>query len=112
MNIIKLLPAVLGMLLLAAHFFRAGHTALVFASAAILLLLFVRRRWAARAVQTGLVLGGVEWTRTLFVLAKMRHDTGGPWIRLVVVLGAVALFTICSTLVFRFKSLRERYDLM
>jgi len=112
MNIIKLLPAVLGILLLGAHFFRAGHTVLVFTSAALLLLLLVPRSWAARTVQTALVLGGLEWTRTLIVLTKMRHDMGAPWIRLSFILGGVAAFTICSALVFRFKSLRERYNLM
>jgi len=112
MNIIKLLPAVLGILLLGAHFYRAGHTILVFTSAAMLLLLLVPRSWAARAVQTALVLGGLEWIRTLFIIAAMRHDMGAPWIRLSVILGGVAVFTICSALVFRFKSLRERYNLM
>jgi hypothetical protein len=72
-------------------------------------LLFVRTQWAARIVQGILVLGGIEWIRTLVVLAMLRQDMGRPWIRLAVILGAVAVMTISSALVFRLKSLRERY---
>jgi hypothetical protein len=111
MNFIKLLPVILSVLLLGAHFFRAGHTVLVLGSAAMLLLLLIRRRWAARLLQAMLVLGGLEWVRTLIVLAEMRQAAGMPWGRLVLIVGAVAAFTICSAFVFRFSSVRTRYQL-
>jgi signal transduction histidine kinase len=109
MNFIKLLPVILSMLLLGAHFFRYGNIALVLLSAALLPVLLVRKPWVIRLFQTVLVIGGIEWIRTLVVLAKMRQFAGEPWIRLTVILGAVAALTICSALVFRFNSLRERY---
>jgi hypothetical protein len=73
--------------------------------------MLMRKSWVARLVQAVLVIGGVEWIRTLLVLVKMRQAAGDPWERLALILGGVALFTVCSALVFRFKSLRERYKL-
>ncbi len=109
MNLIRLLPVIICLLLLAAHFYRAGIIVLVIGILASALLLFIRTQWAARVVQVILVLGGVEWIRTLVALVLLRQDMGRPWIRLAVILGVVALMTISSALIFRLKSLRERY---
>ena len=111
MNFIKLLPAILSLLLLGAHFFRARLLVLVLIAIIMLGFLLLRRPWSARLVQIFLVIGGLEWVRTLVILAKMRQAEGGPWMRLAIILGGVAVFTICSALVFIFKSLRERYKL-
>ena len=40
----------------------------------------------------------------------MRVAFGEPWTRLAMILGAVALFTALSALVFRSKSLRDFYE--
>ena len=109
MNLIRLLPVILSLLLLAAHFYRAGIMFLVICIPASALLLFVRAQWSARVVQGILVLGGIEWIRTLVMLAMMRQDMGRPWARLALILGTVAVMTISSALVFRIKALRERY---
>ncbi|MBI5058031.1 MAG: hypothetical protein HZB61_15585 [Nitrospirae bacterium] len=109
MNLFKLLPVILSLLLLGAHFFRAQNIILILLVAAFLFILFIRRSWVPRLIQTALVLGGIEWVRTLIALVNMRQAEGAPWIRLSLILGGVAAFTICSGLVFRFRSLRERY---
>ena len=74
-------------------------------------LLFLRYRWAVRLVQGILLLGSVEWIRTLCVLTADRQRAGEPWIRMAVILGSVALGTGGSVLVFRSRSLRKRYAL-
>ncbi len=109
MNFIKLLPAILSLLLLGAHFLRGRLWVLFLIALIMLLFLPIRKPWSARLVQMFLVIGGLEWVRTLISLAKMRQAEGLPWMRLALILGAVAVFTICSALVFKFKSLRERY---
>ena len=111
MNFIRLLPVILSLLLLGAHFFRAGMIVLVLLAIVILFMLLIRKPWVARLVQSVLIIGGIEWIRILLVLAKMRQAAGAPWERLALILGGVAIFTVCSALVFRFKSLRERYKL-
>jgi hypothetical protein len=58
-----------------------------------------------------LVLGGIEWIRTLVAIAGRRQAAGEAWLRMVVILGVVAAFTFASVLVFRSKKLEERYGL-
>ena len=60
-------------------------------------------------VQIALILGGAEWVRTTIGFASARDAAGQSWIRLAVILGVVALFTMCSGLVFRLPRLKERY---
>jgi uncharacterized membrane protein HdeD (DUF308 family) len=73
---------------------------------------FIKRPWAARTVQVFLFLGGLEWIRTTVVIASERSEAGEPWVRMAVILGAVAVFTAVSALPFnRDSKLRERYGL-
>ena len=111
MNFIKLLPVILSLLLLGAHLLRYGNIPLVLLTASLLPVLLVRRPWVARLFRIVLVVGAIEWVRTLVVLVRIRQAEGGPWIRLTVILGAVAALTICSAFVFRSRSLRERYKM-
>lgn len=103
-NGIRLVPVILSFLLLAAHFYRSGQVILSGLSLAILALLFLKESWVARFFQFALLLASLEWLRTLYFLAQIRIDAGQPWARLAIILGAVALFTALSALVFRAKS--------
>ena len=109
MNILRLLPVILSFLLLGAHFYRAGLVPVTLLCVAALFLLFLRKSWVPRLFQVLLVLGGIEWLRTLYMFAAMRIAWGEPWTRLAVILGAVALFTALSGLVFRNRKLANRY---
>ena len=109
MNVLRLLPVILSFLLMAAHFYRAGLLPLAALCIALPFLLFLRQAWIRRLFQVLLVLGALEWLRALYGFAAMRIAFGEPWTRLALILGAVALFTGLSGLVFRSKSLRDYY---
>ena len=111
MNFLRLFPVVLSLLVLGAHFSRAGLTPFVLACLALVLLLPVPRPWVARVIQFALLLGTLEWLRTLFVLVRMRSAMGEPWLRLALILGTVAAVTLASALAFQSRSLRQRYGL-
>ncbi len=98
---------VLPTLVLAAHFYRARNLALVALSLALPLLLLVRERWSARVVQAGLLLGAVEWVRTLAFFAGQRMEAGRPWARLAVILGAVAALTALAALAVKVPAARR-----
>lgn len=98
---LRAIPVVLSALVLAAHFYRARSIPLVAASLALPLLLLVGERWSARAVQAGLLLGALEWVRTLAFFAGQRMEVGRPWGRLAVILGVVAALTALSALAVR-----------
>jgi hypothetical protein len=109
MNALRLSPVIICLLLLAAHFYRAGQLLLTIACLALPLLLLMRRPWVPRLFQALLLLGALEWLRTLYVFAGMRNAFDQPWGRLAVILGAVAAFTALSGLVFKGARLRSRY---
>ena len=111
MNFFRLLPVFISFLLLAAHFFRAGQTVLAVIPLVLFIPLILRERWVPWLIQLVLVLGAVEWLRTLVSVAQIRMEYDMPWIRMAVILGAVALFTAFSSLVFRSKGLRKRYSI-
>jgi hypothetical protein len=111
MSLLAHLCIVLSLLLLAAHFFRAGQVVLMALALLLPLLLLARKPWAARVVQAALLVGAAEWARTIFVFALARMELGYPWLRMALILGAVALFTAGSALFFRITALRNRYGL-
>lgn len=99
----------LSFLLLGAHFLHHGSVALLVVSLLIPLTLLIRHRWVARAVQAMLVIVALEWVRTAVVLAEDRLAAGDPWKRMAVILGGVALWAVCSALLFETTPLRRRY---
>lgn len=101
MNFLRLLPVILSLLLLGAHFSRHNMSFLIIVPLILLGLLFLRERWVARLIQGVLVLASLEWLRTAVILALQRQNQGMPWARSAVILGAVCLFTLASALVFR-----------
>ena len=111
MNLVKLTPVVSSLLMLNAHFFRAGWLPLVLLYLFLVGLLFVRRSWVARLIQISLIIGSIEWIRTLMMYVTARQAMGQPWTRLVLILGAVVLFTALSSLVFQSRTLKVRYKL-
>jgi hypothetical protein len=107
--LLRLLPVALSLLVLGAHFYRAGSTALVVVVLGVLALLAVRRPWAARTVQVALWLGAVEWLMTTGELVFERAYTGQPVTRLVLILVSVAALTAASAFVFRAPRVRAAY---
>ena len=102
-------PVVLGLVVLGAHFLRDGAWVGVFACLLLIGLLFVRRPWAMRVLQVALVLGALEWLRTMYELAQIRALHGQPYGRMLVILGVVAAVTLCSALLFQSKTMKRIY---
>jgi len=100
MLLLQFAPIIVASLLLAAHSLRGGHPAGVVVSIALPVLLAVRRPWAARALQLGLVAGALEWARTAFVLIQARREMGEPFLRLACILGGLAAATALCLFVF------------
>lgn len=109
MTLLRLLPAILSLLILAAHFLRRDSLLFVGLVFLCLALLFVRQRWAVRLIQIVLTVGFFEWLFTLTGLLVDRLDAGEPWLRMTLILGGVALLTLVSALLFQAKALRRVY---
>ena len=100
----------LSLAVLGAHFYRSGHWPVMALCGVLLVLLWTQKRpWAARLLQWSLLLGALEWLRTVFVLVQLRLAMDLPWQRLALILLAVSVVTAASALVFRHPRLRLRF---
>jgi hypothetical protein len=104
MNAAIAIPAVLSLIVLAAHFLRAPNMLLAGICLLAPLLLLWRQAWAVRIVQVLLLIGALEWVRTLIQRIGEYERAGRDWRRMVIILGAVALVTFAAMLLlFWFK---------
>ncbi len=104
-------PVVISFALLAAHFLRASQLALVVLCVALALLLAIPRRWAARAIQAALVAGAIEWMLTLVLIVQQRMAGGLPYLRTMLILAGVIVFTLACVFTFLLPAMRMRYRL-
>jgi hypothetical protein len=102
-----LLPAILSLVALGAHCFRAANWVGLAFVLLLLALLAVRKPVCARIVSLALLLGAAEWIRTAVRIGSFRSSQGLPWMRMAVILGAVALATGLSALPFRSGRLKD-----
>lgn len=91
-----LTPPILAMVLLAAHFLRFAAWPLVLLCLALPFVLFARRTWAVRVVELALLIGAVSWASTTFRLVEQRMHMGQPYLRMALILGGVAAFTLLA----------------
>ena len=105
---VGIVAAVISGVLIAAHFLRAGIHPLVVLGLVFPWLLLAGTRFATRTVQILLVLAAAEWVHTLLVIAAQRHADGQPWLRMALILGGVALFTLLSAALIRVESPAEK----
>ena len=111
MNLLLLIPVFLSLLMLGAHFIRAGLELPALLALFLIGALFIRRPWIVRIEQLALLAGTLEWIRISAILAFMRQSLGLPWLRLALILGSVILLCVCSIFALESKSLRKRYGL-
>ncbi len=104
-----LIAPALALLLLAAHFYRAGEWPWLLLTLALLPVMALRRAWVPRLLQLALLAGAAEWLWTAAMLAQQRLALGLPWQRMAFILGVVALLTLAAALVFRSAGLKARY---
>ncbi|HJV90689.1 MAG TPA: hypothetical protein VJ623_10320 [Holophagaceae bacterium] len=91
---LRALPAILALLLFSAHLMREGQMVLILPCLAVGALGFLDRPWALRTLQAVLALATGEWIRTLMVIRGVRLEAGLPWLRMSLILGSVAAFTL------------------
>lgn len=97
--------------MISAHFYRHYNYPLMILSIIVPFLLLIKKRWILITVQVFTLGGAGVWINTIIEIADERRNYGEPWIRMVVILGAVALFTLCSGLLLNLKKVKEKYPL-
>ena len=84
---------VLIIVLLGAHFYRAGEYGMVLCVAGVLGLRCSSAAWTRWAVGLFLMWGMLEWSVSACALAQTRMVMGAPWMRGAAILSAVAVVT-------------------
>lgn len=100
---LRRVPALLALLVLGAHAVRAGVPLpiAIVATIGAVALLFVDKP-AARTIVAAVLWGGVAtWAHVAYARTVERLAEGRPWIRMVVILGGVALFTAWAAVLVR-----------
>jgi hypothetical protein len=105
----RLIPAVVSLLTLGAHFLRRGQIAACVVCVALCALLALRRAWVPLLLQAALAVGTVEWLGTTVLLTRARAHEGGPVLRLVLILGSVTAFTAASAWLVGSRHVRAHY---
>jgi hypothetical protein len=103
---------VMALLLLAAHFVHAGLWPVAAACVAAIGLTGIGKAWAARVLQALLAFGAIEWVLTAATIAQLRIAHQQPHLRMLLILGAVAVFTVLAALAFQHPSLGRRFGLV
>jgi len=107
--LLYLAPAIFSLLVFCGHLLRDGMVVLLPLALLLLPLLLVPRGWVARLWQVALLAFALDWLRTAIFLASERQATGQPWIRMAVIVGAVALLALVAALLFESRRLLDRY---
>jgi NAD-dependent dihydropyrimidine dehydrogenase PreA subunit len=110
MTALLYLPPLISSLLMAAHYYRSGNFGAVLLALIVPFVLFIKRRWMARAMQLLLLGGGIVWITSALTIARYRGMMGQSSTRMFLILGAVAIFTALSGLVFETKRMRGIYN--
>ena len=105
----RIMPLIVASLLLAAHFLRDGNLVLTLGCVLVPLLLFVKSRWSWLAAQLFAYVGAAIWLYTTTAIVQQRIYWGEPWVRVVLILGGVALFTAWAGLLLHAQPVKERY---
>jgi len=107
--IIRLIPLIISWLILAAHFLRYGNFVLAGVCLAVPLSLLIQKRAVLNTVQW-LTFGGVLlWIKIGIDLVTFRLAIHVDYTRLMIILSAVALFTLGSGLLLYHRSFRKLY---
>ncbi|MBK6349511.1 MAG: hypothetical protein V9E93_02235 [Steroidobacteraceae bacterium] len=106
-----LMLPLLALLLLAAHLVHAGLMPLAALVILLVGLLAVPRPWASWTLQVVLTVAVIEWILTTVGLAQLRLRHDEPYLRLVAILGSVALFTALAAVAFQHPVLRAYFRL-
>jgi hypothetical protein len=96
-------------LLLGAHFLRAGNLLMVALCLAAPLLFLWRSRWSLLLLQALAYCAAANWVAVAVLLVQMRQQLGQPWTAAVLILSAVALFTLIAGLLLNSPAIKERY---
>ncbi len=106
----RLIPIFLSFLLMGAHFLRFQIPGLALMCVSAPLALLIKRKWIVKVFSILLFFMGLDWLSTAYGIWIGRQAAGESATRMLIILSGIALFTACSSLLFKTKKMKERYS--
>jgi hypothetical protein len=110
MVILYSIPVILSSLIISAHFYRNDFVIVSIICLLSPLLLLFRKRWIPKLMTFLLILFTLEWVRTMLSYVDEYKLQERSYNKLVVILLLVILFTLLSSIVFKSKTMKKRYE--
>lgn len=102
--------AALFCVILAGHFLRMGALLGVLVCLGVpVAAAATRARWALRCLQAVLVMGSLNWIWTALRIGAERRAAGQPWLRMALILGAVAALSALAAALLSRRSVLDRF---
>lgn len=99
-------------ILLAAHFSRAGNDILAGIVLLIPLLFLIKHKWVILTLEVIAYLSAVVWLYGAYEYIQVRVANGSDWYRLLAIMGGVALYTAWTGFFLRSETIKKTYGLM
>lgn len=94
MIILRLLPLIFAQLLFAAHIMRSFGLMWAIIILTLMLTLFIRHEMIIKIWQLIIALEIAEWIKTTIIIVQLRLAVDMPYLRLLIIMGAVILFNL------------------
>jgi predicted membrane protein len=98
-------------ILLAAHFSRGGNDILAGITLVVPFLFLVKQKWVIIGLELLAYLAAVVWLYGAYAYIQIRIATGDDWMRLLIIMGAVALYTAGVGFFLRSQKIKEVYGI-
>lgn len=106
----RIIPYVFMILLLSAHFSRAGNSVLMVLVLGIPFLFFVKKPWVVQVLQVVAYAGTIVWVFSTYEYVVQRLMNGDDWLRLMIILLTVALYTAWTGYFLTTGKFKENYE--
>ncbi len=106
---LRAIPLMLAALVLGAHFLRADQVGLTAACIVFPAILMIRSRWVLRTIRIMALLAAAWWLLVTYTIFRVRLATDQPWLRMVLIMLAVAALTALVGRLFRSPQVQAHY---
>ncbi len=97
--------------LLAAHFSRAGNDLLAILVLLLPLLFFLKQKWVIQSLEMIAYLSALIWLFGAYQYIEIRIAAGDDWIRLLIIMGSVALYSAWTGFFLRSEKIKSIYGM-
>jgi hypothetical protein len=97
-------------IVLSAHFSRANNDILALLVLLVPFLLFIKQKWVLTTLEVVAYLSALTWLYGAYRYIQIRIATGDDWGRLLLIMGAVSLFSAWSGYFMRSEKIKKVYE--